>query len=75
MPEGSLLLELPEIRAHGRAVRRARAMLPLAATPTARLDALCAAMQETIKREERRTPRRARFSDRSGTWPRAASSR
>ena len=57
IPEGSLLLELPEVRGDGPAVRLRGPVLPLAERD-ARLDALCAAIQETIKREERRrTPR------------------
>lgn len=57
IPEGSLLLELPEIR---QLVGRfdARALYYPWHNPDPTLDALCAEIQETIKREEkRRTPR------------------
>src|ERR1017187_1173862 len=57
IPEGSLLLELAEIRQLA-GVFDARALYYPWRNPDPRLDALCGKLQETIKREEkRRTPR------------------
>jgi hypothetical protein len=57
IPEGSLLLELPEIRQLV-GLYDARALYYPWRNPDPALDALCAKLQETIKREEkRRTPR------------------
>jgi radical SAM superfamily enzyme YgiQ (UPF0313 family) len=57
IPEGSLLLELPEIRRMV-GLFDARALYYPWHNPDAALDALCVKLQETIKREEkRRTPR------------------
>jgi radical SAM superfamily enzyme YgiQ (UPF0313 family) len=57
IPEGSLLLELPEIRQLV-GLFDARALYYPWHNPDPTLDALCASLQETIKREEkRRTPR------------------
>jgi hypothetical protein len=57
IPEGSLLLELPEIRADG-GLFDARALYYPWHNADPGVDALCGRMQETIKREEkRRTPR------------------
>ena len=69
IPEGSLLLELAGDPRHDRALRSARPVLPLAQSDPA-MDTLCASIQETIKREERRQRGRVRRSSaRSGTWP------
>ena len=57
IPEGSLLLELAEIRQLA-GLFDARALYYPWRNPDPRLDALCGKLQETIKREEkRRTPR------------------
>ena len=57
IPEGSLLLELPEIRKLV-GLFDPRALYYPWHNPDPTLDALCATIQETIKREEkRRTPR------------------
>jgi hypothetical protein len=57
IPEGSLLLELPEIRQMV-GLFDARALYYPWHNPDRALDALCARIQEAIKREEkRRTPR------------------
>jgi hypothetical protein len=57
IPEGSLLLELTEIRQLV-GLFDARALYYPWRNPDPRLDALCGKLQETIKREEkRRTPR------------------
>jgi hypothetical protein len=57
IPEGSLLMELPEVRALV-GLFDARALSYPWRNPDPALDRLCAAIQETIKREEKhRTPR------------------
>ena len=72
IPEGSLLLELPEVRRDGRAVRsRAACAIPGSNRDPA-LDALCAAIQETDQARRAPAARRGRRSSgRSGTWPEA----
>jgi hypothetical protein len=57
IPEGSLLMELPEVRQLV-GLYDARSLYYPWHNPDPALDALCAEIQETIKREEkRRTPR------------------
>ena len=58
IPEGSLLLELPEIRKLV-GLFDARALYYPWRHPDAALDALCGRVQETIKREEKRRTSRA----------------
>jgi hypothetical protein len=58
IPEGSLLLELPEIRGPV-GLFDARALYYPWRNPDPALDALCAQLQETIKREEKRRTARA----------------
>ena len=50
IPEGSLLLELPEVRAHDRAVRSARPVLSLAATAIPRWTRSARRFRRPIKR-------------------------
>ena len=58
IPEGSLLLELPEIR-NLVGLFDARALYYPWRNPDAGLDVLCGRIQETIKREEKRRTSRA----------------
>ena len=59
LPEGSLLLDLPEIRAMVEPFDP-RALCYPGEIADPRLDALCASIQGTIKREERRAGQPAR---------------
>jgi hypothetical protein len=58
IPEGSLLMELPEVRRLA-GLFDARALYYPWHNPDARLDVLCMKIQETIKREEKRRTSRA----------------
>ena len=58
IPQGSLLLELDEIRAQVGPFDPGRLYYPWRNQDTA-MDALCASVQETIKREERRQASRS----------------
>ncbi len=53
MPPGSLLLELPEVRADGRAIRRRGLCYPWK-NSDARVDALVARINETVRSGEKR---------------------
>src|ERR1019366_4999303 len=72
IPEGSLLLELPEIRQRV-GLFDARALYYPWQNPDPGVDALCGRIQETIKREEkRRTPRAEIFRQIVDRCPQAA---
>ena len=74
IPEGSLLLELPEVRAMI-GLFDPRALCYPWRNPDPALDALCSAIQETIKREEkRRTPARRNLPPDLGSRRRPANS-
>ena len=76
IPEGSLLLELPEVRRMVEPFDAARPVLPVAATPT-RVDALVARRSGRPVEAARNAARAAvaKFSARSGTLPTPAISR
>ena len=67
IPEGSLLLELPEVREMVGPFDADALCLPVA-HPDPAIDRLCAEIQETIKREERQNAPARESSARSGNW-------